>query len=114
MSPERGVTITPVGVVYQEGDNVTFTCTSLGGPDNRIRWLKDGEIFRDDVNQSSAILNLVDISVMEDGGIYTCVASNAAGSGVDYVSLNIFPILHVTAIAVLSTEIEVSWEDADI
>ena len=49
---------------------------------------------------------------MEDGAIYTCVASNAAGSGVDSVSLNIFPILHVTAIVVLSTEIEVSWEDA--
>ena len=87
------MTITPVGVVYQEGDNVTFTCTSLGGPNNRIRWL--AERWRDLVNQSSAILKLVDISVMEDGGIYTCVASNAVGSGSDDVSLNISPVFEM-------------------
>ena len=86
------MTITPVGMVYQEGDNVTFTCTSLGGPDNTIEWLKDGEIFREAVNQ---MLKLVDISVMEDGAIYTCVASNAAGNGADYVSLNISPVFEM-------------------
>ena len=95
VSPEDGVTISPVGVVYQEGDNVTFICTSLGGPNNTIEWLKDGEIFREAVNQSSSMLKLVDISVMEDGAIYTCVASNAAGSGADSVSLNISPVFEM-------------------
>ena len=89
------MTISPVGMVYQEGDNVTFTCTSLGGPNNTIEWLKDGENFREAVNQSSSMLKLVDISVMEDGAIYTCVASNAAGSGADYVSLNISPVFEM-------------------
>ena len=80
--------ITPVGVVYEEGDNVTFSCTSLGGPDNSIQWLKDGQR----INGSSSRLELTDISVTEDGAIYTCVASNTAGNGSASVSLLISPV----------------------
>ena len=92
VSPEGGVVITPVGVVYEEGDNVTLMCTSLGGPDNSIQWLKDGKIFRNVVNCSSNTIRLIDISVIGDGAIYTCVASNAAGSGSADISLNIRPV----------------------
>ena len=92
VSPEGGVIITPVGVVYEERDNVKLTCTSLGGPDNSIQWLKDGQIFRNVINHSSNTIRLIDISVIGDGAIYTCVASNAAGSGSAGVSLNIRPV----------------------
>ena len=84
--------ITPMGVVYEEGDNMTFSCTSLGGPDNSIQWLKDGESFGQRINESSSGLELTDISVTEDGAIYTCVASNAAGTGSASVSLLISPV----------------------
>ena len=92
VSPEGNVAITPVGVVYEEGDNVTFSCTSLGGPNNSIQWLKDGESFAQEINGSSSRLKLTDISVTEDGAIYTCVASNAAGNGSASVSLLISPV----------------------
>lgn len=81
-----------MGVVYEEGDNVTFNCTSLGGPDNSIQWLKDGESFAQEINESSSRLELTYISVTEDGAIYTCVASNAAGTGSASVSLLISPV----------------------
>ena len=81
-----------MGVVYEEGDNVTFSCTSLGGSDNSIQWLKDGESFAQEINGSSSRLKLTDISVTEDGAIYTCVASNAAGNGSASVSLLISPV----------------------
>ena len=86
------MTVSPVGVVYEEGDNVTFTCTSLGGPDNSIQWLKDGENFTGVISSNSNTLTLIYISVMEDGGVYTCVASNAAGTGNASVSLLISPV----------------------
>ena len=92
VSPEGGVTVTPVGEVYQEGDNVTFTCTSLGGPDNSVQWLKDGENFTDVIDDSFNTLLLMMITVVDDGGVYTCVASNAAGSGSANVSLLISPV----------------------
>ena len=93
VSPEGSVAITPVGVVYEEGDNVTFFCTSLGGPGNSIQWLKDGESLGQGINESSSMLELTDISVTEDGAIYTCVVSNAAGNGSASVSLLISPVL---------------------
>ena len=79
----------PVDIVYDEGDNVTFTCSSLGGPNNTLQWLKDGL----DLNGStSEILTLVSITVIDDGGVYTCVTSNAAGSDNASVRLNIRPV----------------------
>ena len=79
----------PVDIVYDEGDDVTFTCSSLGGPGNTLQWLKDGL----DLNGStSEILTLVSITVIDDGGVYTCVASNAAGSDNASVRLNIRPV----------------------
>ena len=89
------MTVSPVGEVYEDGDNVTFSCLSLGGPDNSIQWLKDREIFTEVENNSSSTLELTDISVMEDGAIYTCVASNAAASGNASVSLNISPMFEM-------------------
>ena len=85
----------PVGMVYEEGDNVTFTCSSLGGPDNMIQWLKDGMVYGGVISASENNLTLTDITVAGDGGVYTCVVSNAAGSDMASVSLNIQPVFTV-------------------
>ena len=79
----------PLDVVYDEGDNVTFTCSSLGGPNNTLQWLKDGVELNGSTSEN---LTLVNITVIDDGGVYTCVASNAAGSDNASVSLNIRPV----------------------
>ena len=86
------MSVTPVGVVYEEGDDVQFNCTSLGGPGNTIQWLRDGENVTDVIESNSNTLSLMNITVAGDGGVYTCVASNAAGSGNASVSLLISPV----------------------
>ena len=87
------MSVVPVGVVYNEGDNVTFTCSAKGGPGNYLQWLKDGEDFGGIIECSENNLTLTDITVSGDGAVYTCVASNAAGTGNASVSLNIHPML---------------------
>ena len=91
VSPEDGVSVVPVGVVYDEGDNVTLTCSSLGGPGNTLQWFRDDENITSVIEASDNNLILTDITVAGDGGMYTCVASNAAGMGEASVSLNISP-----------------------
>ena len=92
VSPEGGVSVTPVGVVYDEGDTVTFLCSAEGGPGNTLQWLKDGEPFSGIISGSENNLTLTNITI-DDGAVYTCVASNAAGTGSASVSLNISPVI---------------------
>ena len=86
------MTVTPVGVVYDEGDNVTFLCIAEGGPGNTLQWLKDGEDIGSIISGSENNLTLTNITI-DDGAVYTCVASNAAGTGSASVSLNISPVI---------------------
>ena len=92
VSPEGGVSITPVDTVYDEGDNVTFTCDSLGGPGNTFQWLKDGQVLED---EREPTLLLTNITVASDGGVYACVVMNSAGVGNASVQLNIGPVIDV-------------------
>ena len=93
VSPQNGVSVVPVGVVYNEGDNVTFLCSAKGGPGNYLQWLKNGEDVSNIIDNSENNLTLTDITVSGDGAVYTCVASNVAGTGIASVSLNIHPVL---------------------
>ena len=79
-----------MGVVYEEGGNVTFTCTDLGGPGNSIQWLRDDE---DLTSETDNLLTLTNITVEGDGAVYTCVANNSAGMGSASVGLNISPVI---------------------
>ena len=92
VSPEGGVSITPVDVVYDEEDNVTFTCHSLGGPGNTFQWLMNGQVLED---EREPTLLLINITVASDGGVYTCVVMNSAGAGNASVQLNIGPVIDV-------------------
>ena len=83
VSPENGVTITSVEEVYDEGDNVTFTCTDLGGPYNSIQWQKNGQ----DLNETNNLLTLTNVTLDGDGAVYTCIANNSAGMGSANITL---------------------------
>ena len=73
VSPEGSVEVSPLNETFDRGDNVTFTCSARGGPDNTFQWLRNGTEL---VNE---FIFIPAISFM-DGNEYTCVVSNAAGS----------------------------------
>ena len=95
VSPEGGVTITPDDALYSELDNVTFTCTSHGGPENHFQWFKNNVPISELENNFSntSTLYLHRVTARTDGAVYTCVVTNSAGSGDASVSLNIRPRL---------------------
>ena len=103
VSPEDGVSVAPVGVVYEEGDNVTFSCSAEGGPDNSLQWLKDDVNITSVIDGSENNLTRTSITVSGDGGVYTCVASNAAGTDRARVSLNISPVIVMHPVNIVTT-----------
>ncbi len=76
MSPERGVSISPLNQIYQHGDITTLSCDSLGGPGNTFNWT----VIRNDIAVQGPLSSTFDLSPVV-GGVYTCTVSNAAGSG---------------------------------
>ena len=90
VSPEGGVEASPHFAVESIGNNTIFTCSALGGPGNRFKWLKN------DVMLDNEIQSMLSISVNSgsgDGGYYTCVVTNAAGSWSDAVSVYVRPYI---------------------
>ena len=84
-----GVHIQPSQVVAAAamGNNVTFNCSTEGGPNNRIQWHKNGLVLS---NESSSLFTITDIT-LEDGAEYSCLVSNTAGSESVNASLFIIP-----------------------
>ena len=85
MSTEGSVVISPEDVVVRHGENISLTCTSLGGPNNTYNWRK-GE----NAVANSSILTLMDIDASH-GGQYTCTANNFAGSDSATTTLYVAP-----------------------
>ena len=85
VSPEDSVLVSPVDMVFSRGENVSFTCTSMGGPNNVYSWAKSGEIIAND-----SILTLTDIDAAS-GGDYTCTVSNLAGNDLATTTLYVAP-----------------------
>ena len=75
-------------------DAAILTCTSFGGPVNSFQWFKNDDPFTEletglnDMN----VLTLYGVNASVDGGVYTCVVNNSAGSSNASVSLNISPV----------------------
>ena len=86
MSPEGSVSVSPLNMTINREDNVTFNCLAHGGPGNTYQWQRNG---MDLVSETSQTLAITQISAT-DGGEYTCVVSNAAGSGSASTLLNVF------------------------
>ena len=88
MSPEGTVTISPDGTTVSTGDEVTLTCSALGGPNNTFSWRREGT----PLNVTTPTLVVSNISVSE-GGDYMCIVSNTAGEGSEVVTVLIRPII---------------------
>ena len=74
--PEATLTNSSLNETYGAGDTALLQCISRGGPNNTYQWLANGTEWDE---QSSQNLTLPDITAI-DGGMYTCVVSNLAGS----------------------------------
>jgi len=87
VSPEGSVSASPLNMVFDRGDNVTLNCSAQGGPDNTYQWQQNGTDLDNETMQNLAITQIS----LADGGEYTCVVSNAAGSGSASTLLNVSP-----------------------
>ena len=81
---ELMLNVTPSNILSR-GDNVTLTCSARGGPDNMFQWQRNGT---DLPGEDQTTLQLTDIDAT-DGGVYTCVVSNAAGNSSMSATINI-------------------------
>jgi len=82
VSPEGGVSVSPLNQIFESDDNVTLLCETLGGPNNRFEW----NVRRDGLTQGPSS-PLFDLSPVQ-GGVYTCLVSNDAG--VEAVSTTVY------------------------
>ncbi|XP_022530694.2 neural cell adhesion molecule 2 isoform X1 [Astyanax mexicanus] len=85
---------------YQE--SVTFTCITSGSPDPEVTWLRKGrQIERSEqymfnmLEGGKSTLTIKNIR-QGDGGLYTCRASNKAGSKESEILLKVFVQPHIT------------------
>ena len=83
MSPGDTVTVSPNPALVNQTDDITFTCGSLGGPENTFAWSFNGQIVSGVTDSSLTISNVT----ASDGGNYTCGVTNIAGSGSDAATL---------------------------
>ncbi len=66
----------PSDQTYNQGDDVTLGCTAMGGPNNNFQWLLNGTPIP---SETSSLLRLLRVRA-GNGGVYTCMVTNAAGT----------------------------------
>ena len=93
VSPEGTVSVTPNYTIAEVGDNVTFTCSAQGGPNNIFRWEHNNSFL----TFESATITIENVTVA-DGGDYMCTVSNAAG--VDNATATLFIRPRITTLPV--------------
>ena len=71
-----GTTLFASSLSTSFGSSATVTCNAQGGPNNTFEWTNN----QGQVVSNSAVLQFPSING-SDGGVYTCTATNAAGSG---------------------------------
>ena len=72
---------------YQQGDNITLTCLTMGWPSAFYQWQMDGSDLE---GENSSTLMLRDVNA-STGGVYTCIVSNSCGNNSATVSVFIAP-----------------------
>ena len=101
------VLVAPGGVKVTEdeianrGDNVTFMCSSKGGPNNYYQWLLNDTVLPG----NSIFLNRTQVDATS-GGSYTCIVKNIAGRDSSSLTLYIQP--YITTFPVGYLEVELS------
>ena len=92
---DRVEPVEPVTVV--QGSLVTLTCEARGVPPPTLTWLKDGQPLSLHRNLlldgRETRLQLPDVAP-SDGGLYSCVASNQAGSSTKSFNLTVLGTTH--------------------
>ena len=76
VSPDGSVQIDPVTVDASFGDEVSFTCSSDGGPDNQYQWIY---LETNEIVQNGTTLT-IPLTAYDNGGNYQCRVTNEAGS----------------------------------
>ena len=83
----------------REGNELIIDCEVSGTPFPTVTWMKDGDAFTgedsDDrifvfvlENQGSGVSRIrINSAIIEDSGVYTCTASNGAGSASDMLQI---------------------------
>ena len=106
VSPTGSVSVTPSTQTESRNGSVTFNCTSDGGPNTTIVWIRGADVSINDtvtpldvetvVDELNNIL--VEDSLLElesingtNGGLYTCIAINEAGYDNSTVTLYVRP-----------------------
>ena len=84
MSPEGSIMIDPRVIDASFGDNVTFICSSLGGPYNQYQWT---HLETDNIVSNEPELTVFSV-YFNNGGNYQCEVSNAAGNDLTTSTLN--------------------------
>ena len=77
VSPEGSVLSSPSPVLVNQTNNITLTCTSMGGPDNMYQWFHGGILLP---GGTTPTLTLNDVRASDEGD-YMCRVSNVAGDG---------------------------------
>ena len=78
--------------MFRHGDSVNLTCAAEGGPRNTFQWALNGSVLQNEVSKD---LQLSFITANDNGGTYTCVVSNAAGSGSSTTSVFVYPFITI-------------------
>jgi len=69
--------LTAVNKSYNEGGRVSISCEATGTPDPDVKWIHNGQVKSSGANKA----HLIFMSISRvDVGMYTCRASNSAGS----------------------------------
>ena len=115
VSPNDSVTIEPSMMTVDNGNDVTFTCSALGGPNNTFIWVRSDELddsyiqpllsttpvdvsdiineLSDIILENGAILFIESINATLNGGSYECVVINEAGLGRNDTTLYVRPVI---------------------
>lgn len=79
-------------LTYNRGEDVTLTCSALGGQNVYYQWQYNGTNIN---GESNSTLNLLNISA-SSGGEYTCVVSNNAGNNSRSTNVFVSPYFTTT------------------
>ena len=111
VSPAGSVSIFPFGSqIGRQGENITLTCATQGGPNNSFVWEQNGQVLVGE-NENQLTVMIVNSS---SGGVYGCTVSNAAGSGSASTILSVEPYivtpLDEQIVAVVGTTLNITCE----
>ncbi|XP_069500378.1 leucine-rich repeat and fibronectin type III domain-containing protein 1-like protein [Ambystoma mexicanum] len=84
-------------ISVMEGEAVLLKCKAAGDPDPHIHWVSpEGKVVSNTsrtVSYENGTLEIL-ITTIKDSGIFTCIASNAAGDSTASVDLVVNPLPH--------------------